>query len=280
MTRDRSLAEIVEERVASGEVELPVFDRTALRIRQMIEKGEYDPAAVEKLISSDPALTGTLLRHANSSFFGGIEKAVTVRDAIVRLGVKQVAELVILSTQKREYRLKDPELNELSDQLWRHAVGCGIGAQWLAKKLNMNKHLREAFLAGLLHDIGKLLLLRVLDDLAQSKEFDFQPSQELVLELLASLHAEQGALLMQHWNIPGIYAEVARSHHDQDFDEGSALLALVRLVDAACNRLGIGIRGETEVNVAATAEAQQLHASEVVIAELEIRLEDAMQLTG
>ena len=279
MTEKRSLAEIVEEKIASGTIELPVFDHTAIKIREMIERGEYDPGAVAKLVGSDPALSGSLLRHANSSFFGGIEKVVTVHDAIVRLGVRQVAELVIMASQRQQYHLKDAALHGLSDQLWRHAVGCGIGAQWLARKLQMEDRVQEAFLAGLLHDIGKLLLLRVLDELIAAKQLAFRPSLELVHELLGYLHCPQGHRLMQTWNIPEIYADIVRCHHDEDYDENDALLGLVRLVDMACNRLGIGIRGKLDLNLAASTEAQRLRISEVVLAELEIRLEDALQLT-
>lgn len=280
MKQQKSLAQIVEEYIDSGEAELPVFDRTALEIRKMIDAKVYDPQAVEKLVASDPALTGSLLRHANSSFFSAIEKVVTVRDAIVRLGVKQVAELVLLATQQQQYALRDPMLRELASQLWRHAVGCAIGAQWLARKLGMENQVQEAFLAGLMHDIGKLLLLRVLDGLLHSKQLKFRPSEKLVGQLLDSLHAEYGEKLMRQWNIPDSYAEIARCHHDRDYDETNNLLALIRLIDIACNRLGIGIRGKVELNVAASSEAQRLRASEVVLAELEIRLEDAMHLSA
>jgi len=279
MSQGRSLTQIVEEKLASGDVELPVFDRTALKIRQMIERGEYDPQAVEKLVATDPALSGSLLRHANSSFFGGIEKVVTVRDAIVRLGVRQVAELVILSSQRRHYTMRTRALSSLSQQLWRHAVGCGIGAQWLARKVRLENRVQEAFLAGLLHDIGKLLLLRVLDELIGNDLLEFHPSDELVLELLECLHCDQGHALMQTWNLPETYAGIVLHHHDEEYEATDALMSVVRLVDMACNRLGIGIRGKLDVNLAASAEAQRLRASEVVLAELEIRLEDALQLS-
>lgn len=274
----RSLAEIVEEQIASGKVELPVFDQTAIRIREMIERGEYDPDAMERLVASDPALCGSLLRHANSSFFGGIEKVVIVRDAIVRLGVRQAAELVIVATQRHQYRLADPMLLEIAEQLWRHAVACGVGCQWLARKIRLEARQQEAFLAGLLHDIGKLLLLRVLDELVASGNLPFDPSRDLVLELLACLHCQEGHALMRTWNIPEAYAEIVKHHHDEASDEDDALLDLVRLVDMACNRLGIGIRGKIERNLAACAEAMRLRASEVTLAELEIRLEDATEL--
>ena len=281
MSEERSLAQIVEEQIASGDVTLPVFDETATKLQQMISKGEFDPDAVEKLVGGDPVLSGSLLRHANSTFFGGIEKVVTVRAAIMRLGVKQVAELLILAIQKEQYSLKSQDLHDLADRLWKHAVGCGMGAQWLAKKLNLGDgRVEEAFLAGMLHDIGKLLLVRVLDDLIDSKQLRYPPSPELIVELLTALHAEHGYNLMQDWNIPDTYAAIVRDHHLDESDEHDDLLNLIRLVDTACNRLGIGIRGEVDINLAACPEAQHLRVSEILLAELEIRLEDAMSLAS
>jgi len=278
MSTRKSLAEIVEDQIAEGRVALPVFDQTAMRIQEMIDKGEFDPGRVEKLVATDPALSGNLLRHANSSFFGGIEKVVTTRDAIVRLGVKQVAELVILASQEEQYDLADPGLKKLAQQLWPHAVACGVGCRWLARRLDMADRASEAFLAGLLHDIGKLLVLRVLDELMSTRKPGFQPSEGLVLQLLDGLHCAQGHSLMQEWNIPEVYQKVVLGHHDESSAHDDALLGVVRLVDTVCNRLGIGLHGKVDVNVAASPDAQRLRVSEIALDELEVRLEDSLRL--
>jgi len=277
MAKGKTLSEIVEEYISAGRIELPVLDKTAIRIQEMMAKGEYDPVAVERLVVSDPALSGSLLRHANSSFFGGIEKVLTVRDAIVRLGVKRVAELVLLSTIGEQYQLSNEIFRDFATRLWRHAVGAGLGAQWLAKKTMANR-VQEAFLAGLMHDIGKLLLLRVLDELVRAKTLKFMPSEDLILELLDGLHCSCGEMLLQYWNLPDAYAVVVRAHHDEDYPENETLLSCVRLADLACNRLGIGIGPPSDINLAASIEAQRLRVSEIVLAELEIVLEDAMEL--
>ena len=277
MAVEKSLSEIVEEHLAEGKVDLPVFDDTCARIQQLLSGPDFDLGAVQELVTSDPALTSAVLRHANSSFFGGIEKVVTVHDAIVRLGVKRVSEVVLLASQAQQYQLKDATLQSFARDLWRHAVACGIGSEWLGRKLELGEQLEHAFLGGLLHDIGKLLLLRVLDDLCQTRP-GFEPSTELVSQLLDGLHCEQGHALMQTWNIPEIYAGIVRDHHAEEYDERDLMLGVIRLVDAAANQLGIGVRERVESNLAASAEAQALRVPEVALAELEIRLEDAMAL--
>ncbi len=276
--KTRTIVEIVQEYLAGGRAELPVFDRTSTRLLEMLREREFDIMAVERLVVCDPALTSSLLRMSNSTFYGGLEKVVTVRDAIVRLGIKQVANLVIMSGQKRNYELRSPGLQRLSKGLWRHSVGCAIGTQWLAQKLRIEGVIDNAFLAGLLHDIGKLFLLRVVDDIMQSRRYRFRPTEALVIDLLQSMHAAQGYDLMCRWNIPEVYCNVVRDHHLEELDEGDQLLLCTRLVDHACNRLGIGLAGEVPVELATLPEARALCCTEVVCAELEIRLEDALKL--
>jgi len=117
-------------------------------------------------------------------------------------------------------------------------------------------------------------LLLELDLLGQD-EFE----EALVHELLASMHAEQGAALLRNWNIPEVYADVVARHHEMDFDDEDTLQIVVRLVDQACNKLGLGLEPDPECNVAASAEAQVLRVSDVLAAELEIKLEDALSLS-
>lgn len=275
----RSIAEIVDQHIAAGKTTLPVFDGTTQRLQGMLQSGEFDMGAVEKLITGDPVLASATLRLANSSFFAGLEKITNVREAIVRLGVKQVSNLVTLVAQKKNYHIRDRALQPLVATLWRHSVGVAIGSQWLAGRLRRGDLTGEAFMAGMLHDIGKLLLLRVVDDLKEQNK-TFQPSEALVLELLASLHNRHGHALMKQWNIPELYCDVVARHHDPDFEDGATLLVLVRLVDQACNKLGIGLEPQPDLDLASSAEAQVLRVDDVLAAELEIRLEDAAELAG
>ena len=83
---------------------------------------------------------------------------------------------------------------------------------------------------------------------------------------------------MQAWNIPETYGEIVLRHHDEECPEHEPLLGVVRLVDTLGNKLGIGLKGKVDVNVAASPEAQWLRASEVALAGLEVHLEDALQL--
>jgi HD-like signal output (HDOD) protein len=199
----------------------------------------------------------------------------TVRDAIVRLGIGQISSIVILVTQKANFKSKDREVREFMEKLWRHSVGTALGSSWLAQKSGYSQIASQAFVAGLLHDIGKLFLLTVMESIREKKVYPFNPSKEFVKEIMDGLHTEQGWLLTQSWNLPEAYCLVARDHHVEVFDTRNTLLLLVRMADLTCNKMGIGLRNAEDQILVATPEAVALGLSEVDLAELEIMLEDA-----
>jgi putative nucleotidyltransferase with HDIG domain len=186
---------------------------------------------------------------------------------------------VLLETQRRTSS-PTRALRELFRALWRHSVACAAGAEWLARRLRYEEIADHAFVGGLLHDLGKLLLLRVIDELQADEAGPGALSEHLTRELLQSFHADRGAALMQAWELPEIYVRVAREHHAVAFDPDDVLLVVVRLVDRACERLGIGINHDPALDLAATPEARCLEASELLLAELQVLLEDALELAG
>ena len=276
---EKSLLERVDEHLRSGDAHLPVIDQIGMRVRCVVASGDFDLREVETLINQDPALAAAVLRGANSAFYRGIQKVLTVGEGVARIGARQVANLVLLETQRKNFVSETRELRELFRSLWRHAVACAAGAEWLAHRLGFQEIADHAFVAGLLHDLGKLLLLRVLDEL-QADDPEQALTESLTRELLHSFHADRGAALMEAWNLPEIYCRVAREHHAESFNPDDVLLVVVRLVDKACRRLGIGIEHEPELDLVASPEALCLEAPDLLLAELEVLLEDALELAG
>jgi len=280
MSEEKGLLEIVNEFLRSGKVELPAYDLTCQRIRQEIGKNDPNIKDIEKMIISDQALTAQVLRVANSAFYSGLKKISTVRDAMIRLGTNEIANIVTIISQGKNYQAKDPFVAGLMEKLWQHSVACAAGAQWLAQLANLRNLLNEAFLAGLLHDVGKLFLLTVIENLKVSGKLSFPLNEDLVNQTLTDLHTESGHSLLKNWNLPEIYSGVVRDHHADKFDANDDLLVIVRLVDQACLKNGLGLRHDPSIVLAAVPEAGTLGLSEVTIAELEIKLEDSLDLAN
>lgn len=280
MDGDKPLKEIIEEHLASGDVKLPPFDKTALRMQEETSSPEPDIRRIEEIISVDQALTAQVLKMANTAFFRGLSRVETVRDAVIRLGIDQISEIVILATQKKIFFATDLTVREFMERLWRHSVGTALGSAWLAKKCGYGQLSTHAFVAGLLHDIGKLFLLTVVETIRKKEANDFSPSKDFMMEVMDSLHTEQGWLLTQNWNLPESYCIVARDHHVEPFDARNPILSLVRMANKTCNKMGICIHEAIPMILVTTPEATALELSEVTLAELEIMLEDAPLLNS
>ncbi|MDK9708971.1 MAG: HDOD domain-containing protein [Desulforhopalus sp.] len=279
MQKSASFLDVINESIASGNVVLPVFSAAALRIQQELIKKDPDMKVFETLLSGDQSLSSQVLQMANSSFYQGLVEILTVRSAIVRLGMQEVGRLVLLVATRNQFRSKDPELNVLMKQLWQHAVGCALGVKWLMRRCKFDELESHAFFAGLFHDIGKLFVLMVVDQMKE-KNKQLPVTHALLLEAMGSLHCDQGYKLMRQWNLPEEYCVVTRDHHRKDYDNKNYLLVLVRLADVACIKLGIGVTKDESIVLSTREEARLLNLSEVDLAELEIMLEDTAILAG
>ncbi|QXE86937.1 HDOD domain-containing protein [Geomonas nitrogeniifigens] len=277
--QSKPFVEVVKEQLESETLNLPVFHPVAVKLQGILSGKDFTIDQVVALIIKDQALTSQILRLANSAFFSGLAKVTTITDAVVRLGAREIASVAMLASQQNsDNSFTHPELKSLSQVLWKHAIGCAIGTRWLCEKSGYKQLAQEGFIAGLLHDIGSLLILKVLEGILNSDGERKGVSRELTSEIIAAMHTESGYQLMQKWNLPEIYCTIVRDHHTELADTGNVLLSLVRLVDHACRKLGLGGAPEPNLMLAATFEAQSMGIKEIMLAELEIMIEDAMEM--
>ncbi len=280
MSQHVSFIDIVKQHIESSNLILPVFSSSAIKLHQELIKKEPDLKIVEKLINIDQSLSSQILKTANSSFYRGLSEILTIKAAIVRLGIQEIGKLALLTSSKSQFRSSDKLLNIMMKKLWQHSIGVGLGAHLLAKRCALNDVAEHAFFAGLFHDVGKLFILLVLDDLKKKKKsLNFSPS--LILEAVNDLHTEQGYLLMQKWNIPEQYCLIARDHHQDPLtDADDSLMLLVRLANMACAKLGIGFKSAPELDTSSSQEAEILNLTEQDLAEMEVKLEDTKILAN
>jgi HD-like signal output (HDOD) protein len=279
MTEQRSFIEIIKDHIDSGNITLPVFSSNAMRVQQELVKKEPNLKVIEQIISSDQSLSTQVLKMANSAFYKGLAEIKTIQAAIVRLGMEEIGRITLLAASQNQFRSSDKLLNLIMKQLWQHSVGCAIGTIWLARRCKLEALAGHAFFAGLLHDIGKLFVLLVLDQIKQADK-SVEITEALVFEAMNSLHTEQGYNLMQKWSMPESYCIVARDHHLEEFDNKDMVLVLVRMSNTVCKKLGIGTESASDLVPSTSLEAGYLNVSELDLAELEIKLEDTAALSG
>jgi len=278
----RPFVEVIKEQLDSETLNLPMFHPIAVKLQGVLALKDFTIEQVVALIIKDQALTTQILRLANSSYFSGLARVTTITDAVVRLGTREIASVAMLASQQNSYNsFTIPEMKSCSHQLWRHAIGSAIGARWLAEKLGYKHLAQEAFIAGLLHDVGSLLILKILEGIQLSENGEGKgTSRELTSEVMTAMHTDSGYRLLRKWNLPDVYCTVVRDHHCDLSDTSDLMLSLVRLVDHTCKKLGVGCSADPHLMLAATSEAQGLGIKDIMIAELEIMIEDSLEMAG
>jgi HD-like signal output (HDOD) protein len=276
MSQELSLLDQALDFAAARQITLPVFSDVALRVQKAAREEQYDVAQIERAIESDPALVAEVLRAANSAFFGGLSEVSSIRAAILRLGLQRVANLVFLATEKSRYTAHQPALADIVRTLWHHASACAMAAEWIARKVRYPQLGETVFIGGLVHDIGKLFLLRVLDEMTLEHPHGDSVSPALVGEVLARAHADVGHRLLVSWHLPEVYQTIVRDHHVAQPDPANVALQIVRLADRACNKVGVGLSPDPSLELGALSESAVLGLSDIAIAELEILIEDTV----
>jgi HD-like signal output (HDOD) protein len=252
---------------------LPVYNPIALKLQEAIANKNEDLVEIEQLILSDQAAAAEVLRAANSPFFCGLSPVRTVRNAIVRLGTQQMRRLVILVFERAKYKAHHPDLQAMLLELWRHASTTALASQWLSKRLRSTGIEEICFLGGLLHDIGKLIILRAIDDIRKMEE-DTRPIQKAaVYDILQAGHCALGHRLLTSWNVPQVYCQIARDHHSEDMS-GDLPLTIVRLANEGSRKLGLGLDPNPSLILSETPEAGLLKVEDTLLDELQAMIEE------
>lgn len=227
------LSTIIESALSRSEPLVPVGEDSARRLRELIDGEDTNSTALCALVSSECGFAAEILRAAHSPLFGGLPALREVEGAIERLGSAECLALLARAAERARAFLSSPWARPKVAALVLHARECAYAASWLARRAGLAHLSESALLVGLLHDIGKLVLVRAVDDLHGAMPDD------ALQTLLAEEHGRVGARLLADWNLPPDMVDAIERHHDrtQPRDE-SVLVVLLRLADHASHRAG------------------------------------------
>jgi len=268
------LPETVRKLLASQPIELPIFHPVALKLQRMLGDYDFTVDEVAQVANEDQSLASQMLKMANSPMYMGRTKVATIKEAVIRLGAQQVINIAIAASQASAHASDNPALDRYMKELWLHSHGAALGARWLAHNCGMRGIADEIYLAALLHDVGKLYLVKAIERLVKAGVISSMFDDDLVMEIFEAMHVEQGYRLMQHWNFPSMYCDVIRDHHLEEWDPVNKMLAIARFVNQACHKVGLGLIKEPDLALQLTLEAEVLDIGELQIAELESLLTD------
>jgi HD-like signal output (HDOD) protein len=260
-------------------IDLPVFHPIALKLIHLLSDLNFTIDELASTANDDQALAGQILNMANSSSYSGRVKVETIKDALIRLGAHHVSNLAMAASQAALHASHNSTVNAIMQELWLHSHGCAVGSRWVAMNTGHRGLAEQAYLAGLLHDVGKLYLIKALERITSAGVAQAALERELLLEIFGELHVEQGTRLMEHWNMPAVYRAVVDRHSSEHFDPDDIVLVIVRLVNVATRACGLSLGAEPDRPLMELPEATRLGLSEQQFAELGKVLEESRHVS-
>lgn len=246
--------------------DLPTIPVVATKVMQLVESENTTSEELAKIVASDPAVAARVLKISNSSFYGCQRQIHTLSHAIMILGFGTLKSLVVAASVKQVY--KPYGLTE--KMLWEHSFGAGLAARIIAGVTRLVNE-EEAFLGGLFHDIGKIIMNTMDSQQFQSvmqKCYNDRISfLEAEQQVYPYSHAEVGALVIKKWNFPEFLMHAVLKHHTYDFDSDEdpyqvRLTCVVGLANFFCHRVGAGMREPEDFALHETAPAIILNIEE------------------
>lgn len=231
-----------------GLEELPTIPLILYRILEEIEGPLSSAKSIGQAISYDQSSTAKVLKLANSAYYSLPRRVDSLSTAIVFLGLREIKALVMSVGVFDFFFQKKSEAVFSREHLWLHSIGTATAARLVARHTGY-PNLEGAFLAGLLHDIGKVVLDNYLKK-EYKRAIDSCPSQDVPLcqlesQALETNHAEIGGWLIDRWNFPPSLVDPVTYHHELPPPNSlhQELIAIVHLADILCQAEGIGFSG-------------------------------------
>ncbi len=188
-----------------------------VRVNEVVNDPNSTADDIAKLIIQDPALAARILRIANSPAYGLSTQITTITRAVSIVGTQFIRDLVLATSTISAFKDCPNELVSL-DNFWDHSLYCGIAARLLAEQRGM-KHAETEFLAGLLHDIGQLVIFHKAPvEARRALLLSIEGPDDLALhkaeqEVFGFDHAQVGAALLRHWHFPDLLVACVEHHH-------------------------------------------------------------------
>lgn len=250
------------ERLIMSAGDLPTIPVVATKVMQLIEDENATSEEMARVVSSDPAVAARVIKISNSSFYGCQRQIQTLSHAIMMLGFNTLRSLVIAASVKQVY--KPYGLTE--KMLWEHSFGAGLAARIIARSTRAVNE-EEAFLAGLFHDIGKIVMntmdnhkFQTAIQLCYNDDMTFKEAERMVFSYS---HCEVGALVVKKWNFPDSLVSAVARHHDFEFEPDTdpyqvRLACVTGLANLFCHHAGVGTREPEPVEIADSRPAKLL----------------------
>jgi putative nucleotidyltransferase with HDIG domain len=234
----------IPEKILDGIDRLEPLPITVQKLIVALNSQRVDFNEIAKTIEYDGAITSNILRTANSAAFAGRTRIETARDAVVRLGTVTLLDLVLIGYLK-SIKFSAPMYDLTEDDLWLHGATASLAVKAIAKESRNRKIPEASNIAALIHDIGKLIMVRYLKvesaailKVCEEKNLTFVEAEK---ELFGCNHAEVGGAMARNWSFPEPITLAIERHHEAAPAEPDLMLDAVVLANLTAKTVGVGL---------------------------------------
>jgi putative nucleotidyltransferase with HDIG domain len=264
-------SELYREIMAKAE-QLPPMPQTITAVMEMSRTDDYTAVQLADVVCQDPTLATRVLKLCNSGFFGLTQEVTSIQRAVLLLGFEMVKNLVFSSFVHSVMRGDVIGYAQTAQSLWEHSLGTATASLAVAQRIE--PELAEtAYTAGLIHDIGKVLLAsfmaekfeKVLDHMRERRV----SCNDAERAILGTTHQEIGGLVADRWRIAPELKDAIVNHHSPEFAEHAPrLAAIINLGDSFCGMMGVGSGIEATDGIVKPSVLKLLHIDDAMLEEI------------
>lgn len=223
---------------------IKTLPHVALRLTKLISKENSSLKEFEALIRVDPTLVLRLLRMVNSSYYALKEKVDSIARALVFIGMKNLRNMVVTEALRDIFKPTADEATFSRTKLWLHCAAVSISAQMISERILGEKG-EDAFLCGILHDIGMIVEDQITHDLLIQACTVYGSNPKVITqaerEVIGTDHCELGRLLAEEWELPQMVQDGVKHHHDNLTDTSpSNIPAIIHISEYLVTKLDYG----------------------------------------
>ena len=249
-------AKIIQD-FSAGKIVPPVMPQVVRDVQSVIKRTDSTAEDVAAVIERDAVISLRLLSVSNSPVYRGIQEIRNIKEAIPRMGLKETLNLIVAIANKSMYETDQVQFRILMDKLWVHSLACAYGSKLIAEHLKLDDS-EKFFLMGLVHDIGKSLLLKAFTETPLIKKVNF----DLVQANIQQGHLSIGGALLRRWGFEDIFIKVITMHEDPVFSpETEKEILVVHLANMLSRTIGYSLfDDDADLNELDSAKFLQMDA--------------------
>jgi putative nucleotidyltransferase with HDIG domain len=242
---------------SAGKITPPVMAPVVREVQSVIKRSNSTAEDVAAVIERDPVISLRLISVANSPVYRGIQEIRSLREAIPRMGLKETLNIIIAISNKSLYTTDRVQFRILMDKFWVHSLASAYGSKLIAEKLKLEDS-EKFFLMGLVHDIGKSLLLKAFTDISELKDL----SMDVIQANIQQGHLSIGGVLLRRWGFDDIFIKVVTMHEGHELTpETEKEILVIHLANMLARTIGYSLfDDEVDFNELDSAKFLQMDA--------------------